>query len=108
MVVPEAMAAGCAVLAMDAGGPREVITHGVDGLLVPPGDPLALGAAISAVCADDALRARLAAAGRRTARTRSSVEACARELTAVYDLALAASRGERGGAGPGARAGRAG
>lgn len=108
MVVPEAMAAGCAVLAMDAGGPREVITHGVDGLLVPPGDPLALGAAISAVCADDALRARLAAAARRTARTRSSVEACARELTAVYDLVLATSRAERGGAGPGARSGRAG
>src|SRR5690606_13944190 len=36
MVVPEAMAARCAVIAADAGGPREVVTPGHDGLLVPP------------------------------------------------------------------------
>ncbi len=29
----EAMSAGCAVLAFNAGGPREIITHGVDGFL---------------------------------------------------------------------------
>ena len=35
-VVVEGMAAGLAVVASDAGGPAEVITHEVDGLLYPP------------------------------------------------------------------------
>ena len=37
-VVIEGMAAGRAVVAADGGGPAEVITDGVDGLLFPPGD----------------------------------------------------------------------
>lgn len=46
LVVAEAMAAGVPVIAADAGGPAEVITHGVDGLLCPPGDTDALAAAL--------------------------------------------------------------
>lgn len=43
MVVPEGMAAGCPVIAADAGGPREVVAQGMDGFLVPPGgvEPMA-------------------------------------------------------------------
>ncbi|MCU1595515.1 MAG: glycosyl transferase group 1 [Frankiales bacterium] len=36
MVVLEAMAAGTPVLAVDAGGPRSTVEHGVSGWLVPP------------------------------------------------------------------------
>jgi glycosyltransferase involved in cell wall biosynthesis len=36
MVVLEAMAAGTPVLAVDAGGPRGIVEHGVDGWLLPP------------------------------------------------------------------------
>jgi glycosyltransferase involved in cell wall biosynthesis len=38
-VVVEAMASGCAVLATDQGGPREIIRDGIDGRLIEPGDP---------------------------------------------------------------------
>jgi glycosyltransferase involved in cell wall biosynthesis len=46
MVVIEAMAQGVPSIAGDIGGPRDTIEDGEDGLLVPPGDPLALADAI--------------------------------------------------------------
>lgn len=66
-VVIEGMAAGLPVIASDAGGPSEVVTRGVDGLLVPPGDVTALAEAISALAGDPAQRLRLATAGSATA-----------------------------------------
>jgi len=68
MVVTEALARGLPVLAADAGGVTEALGHGDDGtrpgLLVPPGDPAALGAALRAWLEDAALRARLRRAAR--------------------------------------------
>lgn len=63
VVLLEAMAAGAAVVASDLDGYRNVATDGVDALLVPPGDPVALAAAIGRLVDDAELRARLVAAG---------------------------------------------
>jgi glycosyltransferase involved in cell wall biosynthesis len=61
----EAMSAGCPVVAVDCDyGPGEIITDGVDGLLVSPGDSAALADAISRVLTDDVLRQRLSRNGR--------------------------------------------
>ncbi|HEU5490191.1 MAG TPA: glycosyltransferase family 4 protein [Gaiellaceae bacterium] len=60
--VVEALAVGCPVIATAVGGVPEVVRDGENGLLVPPGDAPALGAAIARFFADDELRARLAAA----------------------------------------------
>jgi glycosyltransferase involved in cell wall biosynthesis len=57
--VVEALAVGTPVIATAVGGVPEVVEDGVNGLLVPPGDPVALAAAIDRFFADDALRARL-------------------------------------------------
>ncbi len=71
MVVTEALARGLPVLATDVGGVTEALGHGEDGtrpgLLIPPGDPAALGAALRAWLEDAELRdrLRLAARGRR-------------------------------------------
>jgi glycosyltransferase involved in cell wall biosynthesis len=59
-VLLEAMAAGCACVAFDCDtGPRDIIEHGVDGVLVPPEDPGALAEALSEMMSDGAKREQL-------------------------------------------------
>ena len=60
--VVEALAVGCPVIATAVGGVPEVVRDGENGLLVPPGDPAALAAAIERFFSDGDLRARLAEA----------------------------------------------
>ncbi len=62
----EAMASGCAVVVTRVGGLHELVTDGVDGLVCDP-TPESLAAALRRLVRDPALRATLAAAGRRTA-----------------------------------------
>ncbi|WP_415518792.1 MAG: glycosyltransferase family 4 protein [Desulfovibrio aminophilus] len=57
----EAMAQGLAVLATETAGCAEIVRHGRDGLLVPPGDERALARELARLMDDGALRARLAA-----------------------------------------------
>lgn len=66
-VVLEAMAAGVPIIASAEGGPAEVVTDGVDGLLVAPRDPAALAAALRRLAADPSLCSALVGAGRLTA-----------------------------------------
>ncbi|HEY7602893.1 MAG TPA: glycosyltransferase family 4 protein [Gaiellaceae bacterium] len=60
----EGLAVGTPVIATAAGGVREIVTNGENGLLVPPGDPDAFAAAIRRFLADEELRMRLRAAAR--------------------------------------------
>jgi glycosyltransferase involved in cell wall biosynthesis len=62
LVLIEAMAAGVPVVATDAPGIRDVVRHGVTGLLAPVGAPVDLAAAMRQVLEDPALAQRLAAA----------------------------------------------
>ena len=68
MVVTEALARGLPVVVADVGGLSEALGHGDDGtrpgLLVPPGDPAALAAALRAWLGDADLRGRLRRAAR--------------------------------------------
>jgi glycosyltransferase involved in cell wall biosynthesis len=64
VVLMEALAARCAVVATRIAGIPELVRHGETGLLVPPGEAAALAQAVAQLLDDPALRARLAEAGR--------------------------------------------
>jgi phosphatidylinositol alpha-mannosyltransferase len=67
MVLLEAMASGCALVASDLDGHRNVASDGVDALLTPVGDAAALAKALRRVLDDEVLRSELVAGGRRRA-----------------------------------------
>jgi glycosyltransferase involved in cell wall biosynthesis len=64
VVLLEAAAMGCAIVASDLPGINEALTDGVDGLLVPQGDERALAAALVSLLDDAGLRTRLASRAR--------------------------------------------
>ena len=66
-VLLEAMAHGRPVVATPVGGIPDLIDDGVNGMLVPVGDPVALAAVLRRLTADPAQGVRLGAAARRTA-----------------------------------------
>lgn len=68
IVLAEAMAAGLPVVASDIDGYRDVARNGREALLVPPGDPDALVAAVRRVLDDEPLAKSLGEAGQRRAR----------------------------------------
>ncbi len=85
------MAAGLPVIASDEGGPPEVITHGVDGLLVRPDDPTELARVLAEVAADPQLRRRLGEEGRRTAARHGPKDSASKVVT-IYRETLANRR----------------
>jgi glycosyltransferase involved in cell wall biosynthesis len=86
-VIIEGMALGLPVVATGAGGPAEVISDRVDGLLYPPGDEAALAGALRELASDAGLRRRLGEAAARKAESYSPA-AIAPQVEAVYKQAL--------------------
>lgn len=58
----EAGASGCALIATDVPGCREIVRNGVNGLIVPPGNGLALAEAIESLIKNPELRSQFGAA----------------------------------------------
>jgi glycosyltransferase involved in cell wall biosynthesis len=85
----EAMALGTPVIASRVGGLAETLQDGATGLLIEPGDTLALADAIRKLIADPSLRARLGDAAQRLQRANYSLEAMAGGYLDVYRQVLA-------------------
>jgi len=80
----EYMAAGRPIVATAVGGNPELIEHGIHGLLVPPGDPEAMAAAIRRLLADSFYAIGLGIAARKRAVLRYSREAMVRRYEDLY------------------------
>lgn len=83
-VAAHAFGAGTPVIASQVGALPDVVSHGHNGLLVPPGDAAALADAIATFLGDPALAATLAAGASETAATLLSWPAIATETEAIY------------------------
>ena len=80
----EAMACSTAVVASRVGGIPEVVSDGVNGLLVPPDDPAALADAMNALLRDPGRADAMGRAGRERAVAEFSWEAVAAQTAALY------------------------
>ncbi len=97
IVLLEAMARDVAVVAVDCGGPREIVQDGVTGVLARSGAPTALADAIEPLLASGELRARLARAGRERLQAEFTEEAMCRRFAAqMRSLVAARERRETG------------
>ncbi|HYF28229.1 MAG TPA: glycosyltransferase [Baekduia sp.] len=86
----EAAAAGCCVVAADHGGLPEILEHGRTGVLVTPGDPGALAAAVADLADDEPRRAALGAAAAADVTARFGRARLLDEVQALYDELLSA------------------
>jgi glycosyltransferase involved in cell wall biosynthesis len=95
IVLLEGMARGVAVVAVDRGGPTEIIEDGVTGVLARSGDPVALADAIEPLLASAELRGRIGAAGReRFLREFTDEAMCRRFAARARELVAARERRE--------------
>ncbi len=92
LVLLEALALGRPVIASRIGGIPEVVSDGVDGLLLDPEDHDGWVAAVGRLLSDDAFVESLAGAGQRTWRARFTGEAMAARCAQLFDQAMEAFR----------------
>ena len=91
LTVFEALAMGKPIVATDADGLVDVLTHGKDALVVPKGDAAALAGAITTLLDNPSLAAQLGAEARKTG-ARYDIGAFVRKMERLYELLHESSR----------------
>jgi len=94
MALLEAMSWGVPVIATPVGGIPQIVTHEVNGLLIPPADVAALTTAIERLLQDPVLMMRLGNAARTTIVSGFSLEDAMRKLDNIYRRFGLVKRGE--------------
>lgn len=84
LAILEAMACGLPVIATRVGGNAELVVDGETGLVVPPGDPAALAAAMVRLSRDPALGAAMGQRGRARAEAHFEIRQMMRHYEQLY------------------------
>lgn len=84
LVLLEAMACGIPVVATDAGGPRDFISSGKNGILVPPADSWELAAAVSRLLLSPDTRKKLSVSARRKVKKEFNIHGTVFRIEEVY------------------------
>jgi glycosyltransferase involved in cell wall biosynthesis len=89
IAILEAMAAGKPVVASTVGGIPEFVVPGESGLLVPPGDSVALAAAIRQLLAQPEQAKAMGGRGQEHVRKHYSMESVVRQHEQLYEICAA-------------------
>ncbi len=92
MVLTEAFAASTPVIASDIVGYRDVVRDGEDGILLPPGDPVALAEALRSFALDGSRRGAMARSARQRAERFAWPQIAAEVLEAYEEAVTVAAR----------------
>ncbi len=92
LALVEAMFCGTPVVGSRSGGIADIVSDGETGLLVPPGNALALADAFERVLSDESYAERLGRAGQAHVRSHFDPDACVEKMVAVYRSVLAHRR----------------
>ena len=84
LVTVEAMVRGRPVVVTDSGGSPEIVRHGREGFLVPPGDAAALAGRLEQLLASPQLRQAMGENGRERVRRRFTLDRMVEATEAVY------------------------
>ncbi len=95
-VLMEAAACGRPIITTDAPGCREVVAHGINGVLVPGQDSAALAEAVIRLLSDSRLRTQMGIASRRIAESKFSQEQATAEMLDIYNELLGRAEQKRG------------
>lgn len=89
MVFIEALAAGLPIIAADSGGPKEIVVHEQNGLLVEPGCVSALAIALRRFLEEESLCGRMGRIAREHVENKFSLEKMVHEHLSIYERIVA-------------------
>lgn len=87
-VIKEALAFSKPVVATKVGGTSDIITHGYNGLLVPPADSDAIADSVNQLLSNRAYAEKLAFNGRKTVEQRYNFKAVTEECLKIYSQCI--------------------